>query len=81
MPCGAYFGDAPERRAAVGAAVGAVPTGISGYLAAHQVISLLTGVPPAMPGTIQAINLAALDAPFILADPPRRGCPGCATRS
>jgi molybdopterin-synthase adenylyltransferase len=78
---GAYFGDAPERGAAVGAAVGAVPTGISGYLAAHQVISLLTGVPPAMPGTIQAINLAALDAPFILADPPRRGCPGCATRS
>jgi molybdopterin/thiamine biosynthesis adenylyltransferase len=78
---GAYFGDAPERGAAVGAAVGAVPAGISGYLAAHQVIALVTGVPPAMPGTIQAINLAALDAPFILADPPRRGCPGCATRS
>jgi molybdopterin/thiamine biosynthesis adenylyltransferase len=78
---GANSADAPGRGQAVASAVGAVPAGISGYLAAHQVIALLTGVPPAMPGTIQAINLAALDAPFILADPPRRGCPGCATRS
>jgi molybdopterin-synthase adenylyltransferase len=78
---GANFGDAPDREAAVRVAVGAVPAGISGYLAAHQVIALLTGVPPAMPGTIQAINLAALDAPFMLAEPPRRDCPGCATRS
>lgn len=77
---GAYFGDAAGRGAAVASAVGSVPAGISGYLAAHQVIALLTGVPPPTPGTIQAINLAALDAPFILADPPRRCCPGCAAR-
>lgn len=78
---GANFADAPERGMAVATAVGAVPAGISGYLAAHLVIALLTGVPPAMPGTIQAINLAALDAPFILADPPRPGCPGCSGQS
>jgi molybdopterin-synthase adenylyltransferase len=78
---GADLADAAERGTAVGAAVGAVPAGMSGYLAAHQVIALLTGVPPARPGTIQAVNLAALDAPYILADPPVPGCPGCATRS
>jgi len=75
---GANPGDAPDRGAAVGGAVGAVPAGISGYLAAHQVIALLTGVPPAQPGRIQAINLAALDTPFTFAEPPRPGCPACA---
>jgi molybdopterin-synthase adenylyltransferase len=78
---GANSGDAPERAAAVGRAVGAVSAGISGYLAAHQVIALITGVPPVVPGQIQAVNLAALDAPFTRADPPRRGCPGCAALS
>jgi molybdopterin/thiamine biosynthesis adenylyltransferase len=78
---GAYFGDAAGRPGAVATAVGAVPAGISGYLAAHQVIALLTGVPPAQPGTIHAVNLAALDAPFVLNDPARRGCPGCAPQA
>jgi molybdopterin/thiamine biosynthesis adenylyltransferase len=81
LALGAQPGDASERTAAVGAAVGAVPAGISGYLAAHQVISLLTGVPPARPGTIHAVNLAALDAPFSFAEPARPGCPACATLS
>lgn len=73
---GAHFGDAADR----GVAVGAVPAGISGYLAAHHVIGLLTGVPPPTPGTIQTVNLAALDSPFTVADPPRPGCPACGTR-
>ncbi len=77
---GVSSADAARRAAAVAAAVGAVPAGMSGYLAAHQVIALLTGVPPAMPGTIQTVNLAALDAPFTQADPPRPGCPACGTR-
>jgi molybdopterin/thiamine biosynthesis adenylyltransferase len=78
---GAYPGDAPGRGVAVENAVGAVSAGISGYLAAHQVISLLTGVPPARPGIMQAVNLAALDVPFTLAGPPRPGCPACGARS
>jgi molybdopterin-synthase adenylyltransferase len=72
--------DAPGRAAAVGGAVGAVSAGISGYLAAHEIIALVTGVPPAEPGKIQAVNLAALDVPFTFAEPPRPGCPACAAR-
>ena len=75
---GANPGDAPDRGTAIGSAVGAVPTGISGYLAAHQVIGLISGVPPVEPGRIQSINLALLDTPFTSADPPRPGCPACA---
>lgn len=78
---GANPDDAPERGAAVASAVGAVPAGISGYLAAHQVIALITGVPPVTPGVIQAVNLAALDAPFTFKDRPARGCPACGTAS
>lgn len=40
---GAYGADAPHRGAAVAGAVGAPSAGISGYLAAHGVISLITG--------------------------------------
>lgn len=78
---GANPDDAPGRGAAVGHAVGAVPAGISGYLAAHQVLSLLTGVPPAQPGKIHAVNLAALDVPFVLAEAPRASCPVCTSLS
>jgi bacteriocin biosynthesis cyclodehydratase domain-containing protein len=66
-----------ERGPAVGHAVGAVSAGISGYVAAHLVISLLTGVPRVAPGTIRTINLAALDAPAAFTAPPRPGCPAC----
>jgi molybdopterin-synthase adenylyltransferase len=79
LAAGANPCDAAGRGEAVAGAVGAVPAGISGYLAAHQVIALVTGVPPATPGVIQAVNLAALDAPFTFADRPARGCPACGT--
>jgi molybdopterin-synthase adenylyltransferase len=78
---GMNFSDAPRRWEHVGAAVGAVPAGMSGYLAAHRVISLLTGVPPAAPGSIEAVNLAALDASFIITGSPWPDCPDCAGRS
>jgi molybdopterin/thiamine biosynthesis adenylyltransferase len=74
---GAYPEDAPERREAVWHAVGATSAGISGYLAAHLVIALLTGVPPVVPGRIQTVNLAALDAPLVLDDPPHHDCQAC----
>jgi molybdopterin-synthase adenylyltransferase len=81
LSLGANPCDAPDRPAAAGRAVGAVSAGISGYLAAHEVIALLTGVPPAEPGRIQAINLAAFDAPYAFAEPPRPSCPACAADS
>jgi molybdopterin/thiamine biosynthesis adenylyltransferase len=77
LALGAVPGDDWQRTAAVATAVGAVPAGISGYLAAHQVIAFLTGVPPVTSGQVQAINLAALDAPFTFEEPPRPSCPAC----
>jgi molybdopterin/thiamine biosynthesis adenylyltransferase len=74
---GAYPGDSPHRREAVFSAVGAVPAGISGYLGAHLVISLITGIPPPVPGRIETVNLAALDAPLVLNDPPHPECEAC----
>jgi molybdopterin/thiamine biosynthesis adenylyltransferase len=74
---GAYPGDSPQRRDAVFSAVGAVPAGISGYLAAHLVISLITGVPPVVPGRIETLNLGALDAPLVLDDQPHPQCEAC----
>lgn len=74
---GANRADTERRDAAIGHAVGAVPAGLSGYLAAHQVISLITGIPLPQPGTIQAVNLAALEAPFRLSGPPLPDCAAC----
>jgi molybdopterin-synthase adenylyltransferase len=74
---GACPGDSPQRREAVFSAVGAVPAGISGYLAAHLVISLVTGIPPVVPGRIETLNLAALGAPLVLDDPPHPECEAC----
>jgi molybdopterin-synthase adenylyltransferase len=76
---GACPEDSPQRLEAVSGAVGAVPAGMSGYLAAHQVTSLLTGVPPVVPGQIETINLAALDAPLVLHDPRHPQCQACGT--
>lgn len=73
--------DAPDRGVAVAHAVAAAPAGFSGYLAAHQVTALLTGVPVVTPGQIQAVNLGALDAPFTQADPQRPDCPACSALS
>jgi molybdopterin-synthase adenylyltransferase len=58
-------------------AVGAVSAGISGYLAAHLVLSLLTGIPPVTPGRIETVNLAALGAPLALDEPPHPECTAC----
>ncbi len=69
--------DAPERREAVLRAVGAVSAGVSGYLAAHLVMSLLTGIPPVVPGRIHTVNLADLGAPLVLDSPPHPQCPAC----
>jgi len=71
-------GDATQRSSAVAQAVSAPPAGLSGYLAAHAVIALLTGAPAQPPGTIHSVNLVALDAPFRRADPRRPDCPACA---
>lgn len=77
---GMKFSDAPQRAEAVGAAACAVSAGMSGYLAAHRVISLITGVPTATPGCIEAVNLAALDVPLTLTRPPKPDCPACASQ-
>jgi len=70
--------DGPEGHiGAVWTAVGAVSAGISGYLAAHQVIALITGIPPVTPGRIDAVNLSALDVPMVVDDPPHPDCPAC----
>ena len=69
--------DAPERLDAVLRAVGAVSAGISGYLAAHLVIALITGIPPVVPGRIESVNLAALGAPLVLDAPPHPECTAC----
>jgi len=77
-----------ERHAAAGAfaegdkdaiwkAVGAASAGMSGYLAAHQVIALITGIPPVTPGRIDMVNLSALDSPCTISDPPHPDCPAC----
>ena len=80
LALGAIGSDASHAPVAVSTAVASVPAGISGYLAAHQVISLITGVPPARPGVVSAINLAALGSPFTFTTPPRPDCPACAGR-
>ena len=77
VAAGANPDDAHERGLAVSGATAAVPAGLSGYLAAHQVIALITGVPRVTPGVIQAVNLAALDTPFSCGERPARPCPAC----
>jgi molybdopterin/thiamine biosynthesis adenylyltransferase len=74
---GVYQGDAAEGVGAVWQAVGATAAGISGYLAAHLVVSLITGIPPVVPGRIETVNLAALQAPLVLDDPPHPACEAC----
>jgi molybdopterin-synthase adenylyltransferase len=74
---GAHPEDSPHRAEAVFGAVGAVPAGLSGYLAAHMVISLLVGIPPVIPGRIDTVNLAALDAPLVQNDPRHPQCEAC----
>lgn len=70
----------PHRTEAVFGAVGAVPAGISGYLAAHLVIGLLTDIPKIIPGRVEMVNLAALDASAAFENPPHPDCQACAGR-
>jgi molybdopterin/thiamine biosynthesis adenylyltransferase len=74
---GAQVEDSPQRRAAMFGAVGATSAGLSGYLAAHNVISLLTGIPPAVPGQVSMVNLAAIDASQVFCAPPHPECDAC----
>ena len=60
-------------------AVAASSAGISGYLAAHLVIALLTGVPQIKPGAVYGINLVALDTTENLEYPRRPDCPVCSS--
>jgi molybdopterin-synthase adenylyltransferase len=69
--------DSPERSEAVGQAVGAASAGLSGYLAASQVIALLTGIPPVTPGRMDAVNLVDIGAPFSISYQRHPACPAC----
>lgn len=73
----AHPDDLIDRTAAVSSAVGAVSAGISGYLAAHLTISLLTGIPPAVPGQIETVNLASLNSPLVRSSRPHPECDAC----
>lgn len=77
LAAGTDPGNPDTDNGAVWSAVNAVSAGISGYLAAHQVISLITGIPAVVPGRIDAVNLSALDAPLTIDDPPHPDCPAC----
>ncbi|MGE5156218.1 MAG: HesA/MoeB/ThiF family protein [Betaproteobacteria bacterium] len=66
-------------RASVDAAT-AVSAGLSGYLAAHVAIALITGVGAVEPGTIQGVNLAAVDHHVLLRNGRHPDCPACGGR-
>jgi len=72
--------DSAGREGAAGNAVAAPSAGISGYLAAHAVLALVTGIPPVRPGRIYSVNLVALDEPYVFTGPRRPDCPDCGGR-
>jgi molybdopterin/thiamine biosynthesis adenylyltransferase len=51
--------------------------GLSGHLAAHLSMAVLTGVPPIEPGQTQGVNLMAADHHFLITDARRPDCPAC----
>lgn len=63
--------------AAAAHAVGAASAGICGYLAAHLVISMITGIPPVAGGQMKGVNLTELDAPGSIAWQRHPHCPAC----
>jgi molybdopterin/thiamine biosynthesis adenylyltransferase len=75
---GGHTEDSPQRRAAMFRAVGATSAGLSGYLAAHHVVGLLTGIPPVVPGQVSMVNLVAIDASQVFSEPPHPQCTACA---
>lgn len=60
-----------------GPGVIAFSAGISGQMVAQSVVSLITGVPDPMPGTLRAMNLAVLGHHDVFQPPPRAGCTTC----
>jgi molybdopterin/thiamine biosynthesis adenylyltransferase len=58
-------------------AVTAPSAGLSGYLAAHLAICVLTGVAPICSGLVQGINLIAPDHHFLIEPSWRSDCPAC----
>lgn len=75
---GVHHDDAAQRGGAVANAVAAPSAGISGYLLAHAVLALLTGVPALPAGRVYGVNLVELAEPFVLAHPRRADCDACA---
>ena len=76
---GGHTEDSPQRRAAMFRAVAATSAGLSGYLAAHHVVSLITGAPPPVPGQVSMINLSAIDGSQVFSEPPHQRCEACAS--
>lgn len=74
---GAPPGDDAPRGPAVAQAVAAPSAGISGYLAAHGALSLITGIPPIASGHVYGVNLVAPDATFVLDESRIPDCPAC----
>jgi molybdopterin-synthase adenylyltransferase len=74
---GVEYADTVQRNAAIANAVAAPSAGISGYLAAHYAMAVITGVPAAPAGRMYAVNLVALDAPYMIDDLRRSDCPAC----
>lgn len=75
---GARPDDVVTARRATANAVGAVSAGVSGQLAAHAVMSVITGVPPIPAGRVHTVNLYDLAAPpLVLAGHRRLDCPAC----
>jgi molybdopterin/thiamine biosynthesis adenylyltransferase len=62
-------------------AVTATSAGISGHLAAHAVLALITGAMPVWPGRIHGVNLMAPDDQYVIDDPRREDCPACGSRT
>ncbi|WP_213457330.1 HesA/MoeB/ThiF family protein [Rhizomonospora bruguierae] len=58
-------------------AVTAPTAGLSGYLAAHLGISLLTGVVPVRSGLVQGISLLSPDHHYVIEPVQRLDCPAC----
>lgn len=77
---GVRAGDAPDWAPAVGHAVAAPSAGISGLLAAHAALALLTGAPRLAAGRRYQVNLVALGqpgGPAWVGGAPRPDCPAC----
>lgn len=60
-------------------AVTAPTAGISGHLAAHFALALITGVMPADSGVTKGVNLIAPEQNFVIRTRRRADCPACGT--